>query len=33
VRWEKQQAAVTRIANTPDRIIKLARKALGLKSK
>ncbi len=33
VRWEKQQAAATRIANTPDRIIKLARKALGLKSK
>ena len=33
VRWEKQQEAVTRIADTPDRIIKLARKALGLKSK
>jgi tripartite-type tricarboxylate transporter receptor subunit TctC len=33
VRWEKQQAAVTRIADTPDRIIRLAREALGLKSK
>ncbi len=33
VRWEKQQAAAKRIANTPDRIIALARKALGIKSK